>query len=47
MHLRIVCAGTGDLNPTLDFTLEEPSILTKVPGVSGGHRRSVSRVGVR
>ncbi len=32
MHLCIVCSGTGELNPTLDFTLEEPSILTNVRG---------------
>ena len=31
-HLCIVCSGTGELNPTLDFTLEEPSILTNVRG---------------
>lgn len=32
MHLCVVCAGTGELNPSLDFTLEEPSILTNVRG---------------
>lgn len=32
MYLRIVCAGTGRLNPTLDFTLEEPFALTNIRG---------------
>lgn len=32
MDLCIVSAGTGDLNPSLDFALEEPAILTNVLG---------------
>ena len=28
MDLCVVCAGTGDLNPSLDFALEETAILT-------------------
>ena len=32
MELCIVCAGTGELNPGLDFSLEEPAIRTNVLG---------------
>lgn len=32
MHLCVVCAGTGELNPSLDFTLEEPFALTNIRG---------------
>ena len=32
MDLCVVCAGTGDLNPSLDFALEETAILTNVLG---------------
>ena len=32
MDLCVVCSGTGDLNPTLDFSLEEPAIRTNVWG---------------
>lgn len=32
MELCIVCAGTGELNPGLDFALEEPAIRTNVLG---------------
>ena len=32
MDLCILAAGTGDLNPTLDFAGEEPAILTNVWG---------------
>ena len=32
MDLCVVSAGTGDLNPSLDFALEETAILTNVLG---------------
>lgn len=32
MDLCVVCSGTGELNPTLDFALEEPAIRTNVLG---------------
>lgn len=32
MDLCVVCSGTGELNPALDFTLEEPTIRTNVLG---------------
>ena len=32
MDLCVVCSGTGELNPALDFTLEEPAIRTNVLG---------------
>lgn len=32
MELCVVCAGTGDLNPALDFSLEDPAIRTNVRG---------------
>lgn len=32
MDLCVVCSGTGDLNPALDFALEEPAIATNVRG---------------
>ena len=32
MDLCFVCAGTGDLNPGLDFAAEEPAIRTNVVG---------------
>lgn len=32
MDLCVVCSGTGELNPSLDFALEEPAIATNVRG---------------
>ena len=32
VDLAIVCSGTGELNPTLDYTLEHPTIDTNVTG---------------
>jgi len=32
MDLAIVCSGTGDLNPTLDYELERPTLNTNVMG---------------
>ena len=32
MDLCVVCSGTGELNPTFDFALEEPAIRTNVLG---------------
>lgn len=32
MDLCFVCAGTGDLNPGLDFAVEQPAIRTNVEG---------------
>lgn len=32
IDLAIVCAGTGDINPTLDYTLEHPTLATNVLG---------------
>ena len=32
IDLSIVCAGTGELNPSLDNELESPSIQTNVVG---------------
>ena len=32
MDLCVVCSGTGELNPSLDFALEEPAIETNVRG---------------
>ena len=32
IDLAIVCAGTGDLNPSLDYTIERPTIDTNVTG---------------
>ena len=32
MDLCVVCSGAGELNPTLDFALEEPAIETNVHG---------------
>lgn len=32
MDLLIICAGTGDLNPQLSYSLEEPTLLTNVIG---------------
>lgn len=32
MDLLIICAGTGELNPELDFQLEEPTLQTNVLG---------------
>lgn len=32
MDLCVVCSGTGELNPALDFALEEPAIRTNVLG---------------
>lgn len=32
MDLCVVCSGTGELNPSLDFALEEPAIETNVYG---------------
>lgn len=36
MDLCVVCSGTGDLNPALDFALEEPAIATNVRGWTAG-----------
>jgi len=32
IDLAIICSGTGDLNPTLDYGLERPTINTNVTG---------------
>ena len=32
IDLAIVCAGTGDLNPSLDYTLERPTLDTNIIG---------------
>lgn len=32
MDLLILCSGTGELNPNLDYALEEPTLLTNVLG---------------
>ena len=32
IDLAIVCSGTGDLNPTLDYTIERPTIDTNILG---------------
>lgn len=49
MDLCVVCSGTGDLNPALDFALEEPAIATNVCGwtavVDWAYRRFERRGG--
>lgn len=32
MDILIICAGTGELNPSLSYQLEEPTLLTNVVG---------------
>lgn len=32
VDLAIVCSGTGEINPTLDYTLERPTLETNVMG---------------
>ena len=46
MHLCVVCAGTGELNPSLDFTLEEPSwAYNYFEGRGGGDLAVVTSIG--
>ena len=47
MDLCVVSAGTGDLNPGLDYALEEPAIRTNVVGWTSSRRSGACAAAVR